>query len=162
PVAGAERDHEEHDPGPGKDPERALVLPTVEEEQQARHEAHGEHDRVDAAPELPRDQRLEARLHLRDEVALGESCRLQTRGDADEQVLRELVERVVLVEEREDAQRQERREPDAGIVRDVHQASPPGAGAPRRDCWTTLPSTMQSAMKTWVSDCASMPRVAVP
>src|SRR5262249_33005581 len=84
--------------------------------------------------------------------------------DADEQVLREIVEGGVLVEETEHTEREQRPNPDAHALgrgeRGEMQAHDPDL-RPFVHC-TTLPSTMHRATKKCASDCASMPRVALP
>src|SRR5215470_9858299 len=109
-VAGAESDHEEEHAEPRGDPERALVLTAVEEEQQRGDEPDREDDRVEARAELPGPQRLQATLHLRDEVTLREAGGLDARVDADDHRQRPARQPADLAEEAREQQQPE----DAG------------------------------------------------
>src|SRR6266446_6591730 len=80
------------------------------------------------------------------------------RRDADEQVLTHLIGRVVLVEEAEYPQRQERCDPDPNVV--AHEPPPWFFAAERCGSAARFPRRIMKAMKMCASDCASMPRVA--
>src|SRR5439155_19621920 len=106
--------------------------------------AHRQQQRV---PEIGNDHRPEAQ----DDEVPGR--------DSDEQVLGELVERVVAIEEAEDAQGENRADPDADVAGGMKAH---GRGLLPRVHWTTLPSRIMSATNRCAIDWASMPRVAVP
>src|SRR6185436_9403059 len=72
---------------------------------------------------------------------------------ADEQVLDELVDRVVLVEEAQDGE---------GAA-DLHDDRQRLGGHDRFLMkWRTFPSRMKAAIVQWPVDCASIPAVALP